>query len=115
MSHAHDSFRSIFTDGRNWPDDVELSYEGYSIDQNGDGRYNVLETRDLVDSTRAEFRCMTMTRRSFGSASPSTKLSQISRMISYGDRLLKAIEQAIKFRRDCGATKTRQQKYPIAE
>src|SRR5271163_1365915 len=46
-------FRRIYTDGRDWPKDVEPSYAGYSIgkwiDQDGDGRYDVLEveTRDL--------------------------------------------------------------------
>ncbi len=46
-------FRRIFTDGRKWPDDIEPSYAGYSIgkwiDENGDGKYDVLEveTRGL--------------------------------------------------------------------
>jgi hypothetical protein len=39
--------RRIFTDGRDWPADIESSYLGYSIgrwiDQDGGGRYNVLE------------------------------------------------------------------------
>ena len=43
--------RRIFTDGRDWPKEVEGTFNGYSIgkwiDENGDGRYNALavETR----------------------------------------------------------------------
>ena len=46
-------FRRIFTDGRNWSDDIEPSYAGYSIgrweDTDGDGRYDTLlvETRAM--------------------------------------------------------------------
>jgi hypothetical protein len=46
-------FRRIYTDGRGWPDAVEPSFTGYSIgkwiDEDGDGRYDVLEveTRNL--------------------------------------------------------------------
>ena len=46
-------FRRIYTDGRDWPADMELSFAGYSIgkwiDQGGSGRYDVLEveTRGL--------------------------------------------------------------------
>ena len=43
----YDHYRRIFTDGRDWPKDIEPSYAGYSIgrwiDENGDGRYDVLE------------------------------------------------------------------------
>lgn len=39
--------RRIFTDGRSWPKEIEPSFYGYSIgkwvDENGDGRYDVLE------------------------------------------------------------------------
>jgi hypothetical protein len=42
-----DHHRRIFTDGRDWPTDVEPTYQGYSIgkwvDEDGDGRYDVLE------------------------------------------------------------------------
>jgi hypothetical protein len=42
-----DHYRRIFTDGRGWPDDIEPTYAGYSIgrwiDEDGDGRYDVLE------------------------------------------------------------------------
>jgi hypothetical protein len=38
--------RRIFTDGRDWPTDIEPAYLGYSIgrwiDEDGDGRYTVL-------------------------------------------------------------------------
>jgi hypothetical protein len=45
--------RRIYTDGRDWPKDQEANFLGYSIgrwiDENGDGRYDVLEveTRHL--------------------------------------------------------------------
>jgi hypothetical protein len=39
--------RRIFTDGRSWPKEVEPTFNGYSIgkwiDENGDGRFNLLE------------------------------------------------------------------------
>jgi len=47
----HDHYRRIFTDGRDWPAEIDPTYSGYSIgrwiDQDGDGRYDVLlvETR----------------------------------------------------------------------
>ena len=49
ISHINDSYRRIFTDGRDWPkeDEVEPTYAGYSIgkwiDEDGDGKYDVLE------------------------------------------------------------------------
>ena len=52
IKHVHDS-RRIFTDGRDFPDNVEPSFAGYSIgrwiDTDGDGRYDVIEveTRNL--------------------------------------------------------------------
>ena len=52
MDHIHDS-RRIFTDGRDWPQEIEPTFAGYSIgtwvDQDGDGRYDVLlvETRNM--------------------------------------------------------------------
>jgi hypothetical protein len=51
--------RRIFTDGRDWPDNIEPSYQGYSIgrwiEEDGGGRYNVLEveTRGPFDGPRA--------------------------------------------------------------
>jgi hypothetical protein len=40
-------FRRIYTDGRDWPAKIKPSFEGYSIgkwvDENSDGRYDVLE------------------------------------------------------------------------
>jgi hypothetical protein len=42
-----DHHRRIFTDGRDWPAEIEPTYQGYSIgkwvDEDGDGRYDVLE------------------------------------------------------------------------
>jgi hypothetical protein len=47
ISHNDDSYRRIYTDGRDWPKDPELTYAGYSIgkwvDEDGDGKYDVLE------------------------------------------------------------------------
>jgi hypothetical protein len=47
ISHNDDSYRRIFTDGRDWPVDPERTYAGYSIgrwvDEDGDGKYGVLE------------------------------------------------------------------------
>jgi hypothetical protein len=51
---AYDNeFRRIYTDGRDWPENAEPTFAGYSIGKwvgdNGDGRYDALEveTRDL--------------------------------------------------------------------
>jgi hypothetical protein len=52
ISHIHDN-RHIYTDGRDWPDEIEPSFAGYSIgrwiDSQGSGRYDTLEveTRDM--------------------------------------------------------------------
>jgi hypothetical protein len=49
ISHINDSYRRIYTDGRDWPREgqYELTYAGYSIgrwvDDDGDGRYDTLE------------------------------------------------------------------------
>jgi hypothetical protein len=51
-SHIHDN-RRIYTDGRDWPKDLEPSFKGYSIgqwtDTDGDGRFDTLdvETRHM--------------------------------------------------------------------
>ena len=53
ISHVNDSYRRIYTDGRDWPKEAEPTYAGYSIgrwlDESGSGRYDVLEieTRHL--------------------------------------------------------------------
>jgi hypothetical protein len=43
----HDHYRRIFTDGRDWPAQIEPTFSGYSIgkwiDEDGDGRYDMLE------------------------------------------------------------------------
>jgi hypothetical protein len=43
----YDHFRRIFTDGRDWPKETQTTFVGYSIgkwvDENGDGKYDVLE------------------------------------------------------------------------
>jgi hypothetical protein len=44
---SDDHFRRVFTDGRDCPKDLEPTFSGYSIgkwiDEDGDGRYDVLE------------------------------------------------------------------------
>jgi hypothetical protein len=53
ISHNDDSYRRIYTDGRDWPAEVEPTFAGYSIgkwiDEDGDGKFDVLEveTRHL--------------------------------------------------------------------
>jgi hypothetical protein len=46
IDHIHDN-RRIYTDGRDWPENIEPSFEGYSIgkwiDEDGDGKFDVLE------------------------------------------------------------------------
>ncbi len=46
ISHIHDN-RRIYTDGRDWPSEIEPSFSGYSIgrwlDTTGSGRYDTLE------------------------------------------------------------------------
>jgi hypothetical protein len=52
MEHIHDN-RRIHTDGRDWPEDAEPMFAGYSIgqwvDEDGDDRYDALlvETRNM--------------------------------------------------------------------
>jgi hypothetical protein len=47
ISHVDDSYRRIYTDGREWPKDTELTFAGYSlgkwVDEDGDGKYDTLE------------------------------------------------------------------------
>ena len=47
LSSANDALRRIFTDGRDWPKEIEPTYQGYSIgrwsDTDGDGTYDLLE------------------------------------------------------------------------
>ena len=51
MMFAHSMPRRIVTDGRDWPKEIEPTFNGYSIgkwiDTNHDGRYDVLETETL--------------------------------------------------------------------
>jgi hypothetical protein len=56
---GEDRYRRIFTDGRDWPKDLDPTFQGFSIgrwiDEDGDGRYNVLEveTRGPFKGPRA--------------------------------------------------------------
>jgi hypothetical protein len=53
IPHVGNTVRRIFTDGRDWPKDVEPAFDGYSLgkwlDTDGDGHYDTLEveTRHL--------------------------------------------------------------------
>lgn len=53
MDYVYDAHRRIFTDGRDFPDDADPAFEGYSIgrwtDTDGDGRFDtlVVETRNF--------------------------------------------------------------------
>ncbi len=59
LGGSEDPLRRIYTDGRDWPDDLAPSYQGYSIgrwiDENGDGRFTalVVETRGPFKGPRA--------------------------------------------------------------
>src|SRR5438132_4084419 len=59
LTGGEDHYRRIFTDRRPWPTDIEPTYAGYSIgkwiDEDGDGRYDVLEveTRGPFKGPRA--------------------------------------------------------------
>jgi hypothetical protein len=47
LLNGEDHFRRIYTDGRDWPAEIDPTFGGYSIgrwvDEDGDGRYDVLE------------------------------------------------------------------------
>jgi hypothetical protein len=47
IDYVRETRRRIFTDGRAWPKDVEPGFDGYSlgkwIDEDGDGKFDVLE------------------------------------------------------------------------
>ncbi len=47
LNHNAEIHRRIYTDGRDWPEEVEPTFQGYSIgkwiDEHGNGRFDVLE------------------------------------------------------------------------
>jgi hypothetical protein len=53
LNHNTEILRRIYTDGRDWPKEIEPTFQGYSIgkwtDTDGDGRFDLLEveTRDF--------------------------------------------------------------------
>jgi hypothetical protein len=59
LDGSEDPLRRIYTDGRDWPRDIEPSYRGYSLgrwsEPDGEGRYSVLdvETRGPFKGPRA--------------------------------------------------------------
>jgi hypothetical protein len=74
--------RRIYTDGRDWPKDEEPTFVGYSIgkwiDEDGDGKYDVLEVETATSRVRARwkppgFPSISTTRRSSRSGSISTR------------------------------------------
>ena len=88
IDHIHDD-RRIFTDGRDWPNEVEPSFRGYSIgkwlDEDGDGRYDTLEveTRYFKEARAPTIppacRCTTTTTRPWSrNASVSTRSTRTS-------------------------------------
>jgi hypothetical protein len=63
--------RRIYTDGREFPKEIEPGFNGYSIgkwvDENGDGRYDVSKSKPAASRarapmTRADFLSMPITR-----------------------------------------------------
>jgi hypothetical protein len=76
MDHIHDS-RRILTDGRGWPKEIDPSFAGYSIgkwlDEDGDGRYDVLVVETRAPMTAPAFRSTRTTRPSSRNASISTR------------------------------------------
>jgi hypothetical protein len=59
LGGSEDPLRRIYTDGRDWPDDLDPTYQGYSIgrwmEEDADGRFTVLEveTRGPFKGPRA--------------------------------------------------------------
>jgi hypothetical protein len=57
ISHNDDSYRRIYTDGRDWPAEPIPTFAGYSIgkwiDEDGDGKYDVLEVETRPPNFRA--------------------------------------------------------------
>jgi hypothetical protein len=55
----YDPLRRVYTDGRDWSDSIEPTFSGYSIgrwiDENHDGRYNVLEVETRAFKGPREF------------------------------------------------------------
>src|SRR5262245_61489400 len=93
IDHTHQSHRRIHTDGRNWPEEIEPSFRGYSIgkwiDTDGDGKYDVLEVetrflkgpRALDPSgmpTHADNKSIVKERIYFDKADPSRLLNEIT-------------------------------------
>ena len=83
VNHNSGYHRRIYTDGRDWPIDVEPSFHGYSIgkwiDEDGDGRFDALqvETRHFKGPralTRPACQPMPTISRSSRSASISARL-----------------------------------------
>ncbi len=74
-----DHYRRIFTDGRDWPKEIEPTYQGYSIgrwiDEDGDGaclKSRRVASRARVPTTPLAFRCISTTSPYSRSASIST-------------------------------------------
>ena len=89
-----DHLRRIYTDGRDWPANLQPTYAGYSIgkwvDEDGNGRYDVLEVETGGPSKVPAFmtspacRCTTTISPSSRSASTSTRQIRTSCMTKSG-------------------------------
>jgi hypothetical protein len=76
-------YRRIFTDGRDWPKEIEPTYQGYSIgkwsDEDGDGTFDVLEveraalSRAPALTMQPACRFNSITSRSSGNESTATR------------------------------------------
>jgi hypothetical protein len=93
IDHAHDSHRRIYTDGRDWPNEIEPSFLGYSIgkwiDEDGDGKFDALEVetrgfkgpRTLDPSgmpTHADNQSIVKERISFDKTNPKLLINEIT-------------------------------------
>lgn len=115
ISHDNDSYRRIYTDGRDWPaeGEYEMTYAGYSIgkwtDEDGDGKYDVLEveTRHLktpraYDVTGLPFaedgRAVIKERFYLDKADPNTLYDEITVMDSFLTRPYTKIQKTLRSR-----------------
>ena len=93
FNHNLPTHRRVYTDGRNWPNEIEATYQGYSIgkwiDEDGDGRFDVLEVetrhfkgpRSLDPAgmpVHADNRSIVRERISFGKADPKLLADEVT-------------------------------------
>jgi hypothetical protein len=87
ISHVNDSYRRIYTDGRDFPADPELNYAGYSIGSTPSATVITTSStsrpapsRGRASTTPPDSRCMLTIRACSTSASSSTRTIPISSM-----------------------------------